>query len=97
LKENAVLSYIRKGRGGVYGKTSDKHGLSPLEAALRARKMYPSLFDCWWDKLEALDVTRMRAILDKVPPSWMSAPARDFALAYLCASRQERLKSPIAS
>jgi hypothetical protein len=94
LNDGTVLSYIRKGRGGIYGKASDKHGLSPLEAALRARKLYPDLFERWWRKLQDLDEGRMRTILDRVPPVWMSAPARDFALAFLCASRQELLTSP---
>jgi hypothetical protein len=94
LNDKTVLSYIRKGRGGIYGKASDKHGLSPLEAALRARKLYPDLFERWWLKLQDLDGGRMRTILDRVPPDWMSAPARDFALAFLCASRQELLTSP---
>jgi hypothetical protein len=97
LKDKTVLGYIRKGRGGIYGRTSDKHGISPLEAALRAKKLYPELFERWWSKLEGLDEMRMRTILDRVPPDWMSAPAREFALAILCASRQELLKSPIAS
>ena len=97
LKDGSVLSYIRKGRGGIYGKASDKHGLSPLEAALRAKKLYPEFFDRWWQKLEDLDEGRIRAILDRVPPDWMSAPARDFALAFLCTSRQELLTSPSES
>jgi hypothetical protein len=96
LNEKSVLSYIRKGRGGIYGKASDKHGLSPLAAALMAKKLYPEFFERWWEKLEALEEGKMRAILDRVPPDWMSAPARDFALAFLCASRQELLNSPTA-
>jgi len=94
LSENTILSYIRKGRGGIYGKASDKHGLSPLEAALRAKRLYPEFFEKWWRKLEDLDEQRMQAIVDRVPPGWMSAPARDFALAFLCASRHELLTSP---
>lgn len=94
LTDNTLLNYIRKGRGGIYGKTSDKHGLSPLEAALRAKKLYPDFFERWWQKLEDLDEVEMQAILDRVPSDWMSAPARDFALAFLCASRQELLNAP---
>ena len=34
---------------------------------------------------------RMREIVEKVPHDWMSAAAREFALAFLCASRQQLL------
>ena len=51
LRDGAILSYIRKGRGGVYGASTDKHGLSPLAAAARARDAYPALFARWWRKL----------------------------------------------
>jgi hypothetical protein len=94
LKEGTVLNYIKKGRGGIFAKVSDKHGLSPLAAALLARKLYPVLFVRWWQRLEALDELRMRQIVEQVLPDWMSQPARDFALALLCASRRELLDSP---
>lgn len=94
LKEGTVLHYIRKGRGGIFGKASDKHGLSPLDAVLLARKLYPVLFDRWWLRLEALDELRMQQIVEQVPPDWMSTAAREFALASLCLSRQELLNAP---
>lgn len=97
LKEGTVLNYIRKGRGGVFGKASDKHGLSPLEAALLARKLYPKLFERWWQRLEALDELRMRQIVEQVPPEWMSTAAREFALSVLRLSRQELLNAPTPS
>jgi hypothetical protein len=83
LENKTVLNYIRKGRGGIYGKASDKHGLSPLDAALKAKKLYPRLFERWWRKLEEIDESRMCAILQRVPLEWMSTPARDFALAVI--------------
>lgn len=94
LEGKTVLSYIRKGRGGIFGKASDKHGLSPLDAALKAKKLYPRLFERWWRKLEEIDESRMCAILQRVPLEWMSTPARDFALAFLRASRHELLAPP---
>lgn len=93
LDEKTILSYIHKGRGGIYGKSSDKHGLSPLEAALRARKLYPEFFALWWQKLADLDEEKMLTIVNRIPGDWMSAPARDFALAFLRISRQKLLTS----
>ncbi len=93
LKERTVLNYIQKGRGGIFGNVSDKHGLSPLAAALLARQRYPKLFVRWWQRLEALEELRMRQIVEQVPHDWMSAAAREFALAFLCASRRELLAS----
>jgi hypothetical protein len=94
LKELSVHRYIKKGRGGIFGKVSDKHGLSPLEVVLRAREYYPSLLVRWWQRLEELDELHIRQIVEQVPPDWMSQPARDFALAALSASQQELLASP---
>ncbi len=97
LKERTVLNYIKKGRGGIFDKSSDKHGLSPLETALLARRLYPALFERWWQRLEALDELRMRQIVEQVPRDWMSPAAGEFALAFLCASRNELLNAPTPS
>jgi hypothetical protein len=35
----------------------------------------------------------MRQIVEQVPHDWMSPAAREFALAFLCASRRELLAS----
>jgi HipA-like C-terminal domain len=93
LKEQTVRRYIKKARGGIFGKVSDKHGLSPLEVVLRAREYYPALFLRWWQRLAELDELRMRQIVEQVPLDWMSQTARDFALAALYASRHELLTS----
>lgn len=97
LKEHTVVKYIQKGRGGIFNNVGDKHGLSPLEAALLARQRYPKLFERWWQRLEALEELRMRQIVEQVPYEWMSPAAREFALAFLCASRRELLASIITS
>lgn len=97
LKEGGVLTYVHKGRGGIFGNASDKHGLSPLSAVLLARKLYPKLFERWWRRLEALDELRIRQVVEQVPPDWMSESAREFALTALSLSRQELLNAPSPS
>ncbi|GAA5147999.1 hypothetical protein GCM10023213_43540 [Prosthecobacter algae] len=93
LKENIVLNYVKKGRGGIFGNTNDKHGLSPLEAAKQAQILYPKLFHKWLLNLATLDDLHIHQIVAHVPNEWISPIAREFAATMINIGRAELLNT----
>ena len=83
LSENRVGGYAERGRGQVYWQNVGKRGPSPLDLIRMAAPQYPDLFRPALTKLHSLDEAALRQIVDSVPEGWMTAAARDFALALM--------------
>ena len=47
LKEGTVDAYLNKGRGGIFGQSSDKRGLSPIAVVSLAMERYSPFFARW--------------------------------------------------
>ena len=83
MAENRVGRYIAKGRGGIYRSSSDRRGPSPLALVRHAATVYPDLFSSALTKLGRTEEDAMADTVDRVPDSWMSGPARKFAVAVM--------------
>lgn len=92
-EDGTVLSYLKKGRGGIFGNAEDRHGLSPLAVACEATRVYPAYFQPWRERVANLDMLRIREIVAQVPDGWISDVARTFALTAMTSAR-EVLLSP---
>jgi hypothetical protein len=92
LAEKRIPTYVEKATGAIYWDPSDRRGLSPLELVRRAAPAYPDLFKTALLKLPKLDRQVLQTILGRVPPDWMSALAREFAIALVCYNIEELRK-----
>jgi len=90
-----VEAWVRKGRGALYGDTSDPKPLSTLEAFRRARMRYPDGAGMWLERLEGLSRSAWTDVLDRLPAP-VSDPARLFADEVLHLNRA-RLLAPASS
>lgn len=85
LKENRVADYVRKGRGGIFIKPTDKRGANPLQLVEingRSRK-YRLYFAPALERLRATSLAVIHDVVDRVPPERMSDSARAFSKAML--------------
>ena len=83
LAENLVGNYVEKGHGAIYWSEDERHGPSPMELARRAARRYPDLFRPALAKLEGLDESVTRDLVDRVPACWMTPSSREFAVALM--------------
>ena len=80
LAERRVGDYSERGRGGIYWTVDETHGPSPVELVRRAADRYPELLHPALAKVEALRVEALDMIVGRVPATWMSSSAREFAV-----------------
>jgi hypothetical protein len=83
LQEGTFSRYIGKGRGGIFENAGAKYGLSPMALARKVALRYPAFFKPWQTRVAELRSEDLRNLLDRVPGSLISEPARAFALAIL--------------
>ena len=83
LAENRVANYVERGRGGIFWSEDDQNGPSPLELVRRASHEYPDQFRPVLEKCRKLDQGAVSESVDRVPSSWMSPTAREFAIAQM--------------
>jgi hypothetical protein len=95
LKEGTVLSYARKGRGGIFWSSSDKKGANPLDLAERAARTWPAYFRPWLEIVHQLDESKFLGIVNRVPADWMSGQQRDFCVRFLTSTCSELKKIPL--
>ena len=81
LAEERVANYIDRGHGGIYRSENERRGPSPLNLVRWAAGKYPDLFRPALERLKRLDENVIENIVARVPDSWMSRPAREFAAA----------------
>lgn len=83
LAGNRVGDYVGKGHGAIYWSEEDRRGPSPLELVRRATRSYPDLFVPALENLQRMDEGSLIELVERVPCSWMSASAREFAVAQM--------------
>ncbi len=81
LAENRVGRYSERGRGGIYWSQTERRGQSPVALVASASERYPDLFGPALAKLDNLSDSSLREIVERTPESWMTATAREFAVA----------------
>lgn len=92
LNRHRVGAYSEKAPGAIYWNEEDGRGLSPLQLVRLASEKYPDLMQSSMAKLERLDYNKLKDIISRVPPTWMSDLARDFALQLMCYNISELKK-----
>ena len=50
---------------------------------------YPEVIQPVLDRVKSLDNASVVNLVERIPPDWMSRPARDFAIAMICYARDE--------
>ncbi len=95
LRDNLVLHYARKGRGGIYWTTSDAKGANPLDLVEKASRKWPTFFAPWLQKIHQVDENHFLDIVSRVPDDWMSPAQKKFCLALLSSTCSELKKIPL--
>jgi hypothetical protein len=83
LREKRIFKYVKKGKGGIYRHSWDKHGANPLEMVKFAYKLYPDSFRPTLIALESVPLADILAVLDRIPDNRISEIGRKFAKAVL--------------
>jgi hypothetical protein len=79
LAGNRVGQYVRHGRGGIYLRSTDRHGPCPLYLVEVAARAYPDYFKPTLKNLAGVQLNHLCAVTDEVPQDRMSEIAREFA------------------
>ena len=94
LTDNRVGWYVERGRGQIHWDSGGRRGPSPLELVRLAAPENPDLFHAAIDKLDNLDESALRQIVDSIPEDWMTPVARNFAfelMRYSCKRLRETI------
>ena len=83
LDEDRISNYVERGHGAIFWSEEDQRGLSPLELAQCSTRSYPDFFLPAIENLKSLDQGSFIELVDRVPCSWMSPSARNFAIAQI--------------
>lgn len=79
IKNETIKKYIDKGRGGIYWRETDEHGLSPIFLVEQAAIKYPNYFKPALERLSQIPLERIQATLDDVPSERASDVSKKFA------------------
>ena len=93
LESDRIPTYLRKGRGGVYGGKRRGPAPSPLALAEALCRWKPDFTCGTLERIEDLTDGRIRTAIGRVPPEFMSDVAREFAVQVVRTSRQALLRS----
>lgn len=92
LKEKTVLAYVRRGKGGIFWKSSENKGANPLALVELATQNWPVYFRPWLSRVQLLAESDFRAIVERIPDRWMDSSQKMFCLALLCSTCSELKK-----
>jgi hypothetical protein len=95
LAEHRVGKYAEKAPGAIFLKEDDRRGASPLTLVRYAAVANKEIFRPALEKVHKLDLALLGDIVERVPPEWMSAHARQFALDFMCYSVGQLREVPI--
>lgn len=95
LREDTVLAYARKGRGGIFWVSSDKKGANPLDLTERAARQWPDYFRPWLQQVSRLEKSDFLGIVNRVPADWMTDTQKDFCVSFLTATCSELKRLPL--
>ena len=89
--EVGIDKYTEKARGAIFIAERDARAPSPLELVRWCVKQadYRQFFEKVSTRLDLLDSETVEEIIGKVPATWMTSTARDFALALVCYNRDQ--------
>lgn len=79
LQSGGIGAYIRRGRGGVFRDAQQARGENPLLLLLHACQAYPAYFRPALDRVSALRISDVRALIDRLPDHRASVTAKEFA------------------
>lgn len=91
IEEERIEDYIKKGKGAIFLDSDDKNGLNPFKLVTLANQEFPESVQPWVKKMEKVEKADFEHILRKIPNSFISEPARTFALKMLSVNL-EKLK-----
>lgn len=94
-KGRSVQAYVERARSAFFATPASVKPLKTLEAFREAAKIRPAAADYWRERLVVIDRNLYRDILDEVPDTEISAPARDFACSMLEINANRLLKLKI--
>lgn len=84
LGEDRVKNYSERGRGAIYWSNHDRYGPSPVELVRKGIDTFPDTFRPALSDLSLLHVGKVVEIVTRIPESWMSSSARQFAISLIC-------------
>lgn len=93
-KGRSVEHYVERARSALYGRIGEK-SLTTLEAFSEAARL-PEVRETkgyWLSQLAGTRIADFRLILDNIPPTEISVPAKDFAVRMLEINRERLLRS----
>ena len=93
LESDGVLPYVQRGRGGVYVDDRHQRAPSPLHLARLLCRWKPAFTRRTLDRIDSLSELDIRAVVQPVPPEFMSDTAKEFASQVVLTSRRELLRS----
>jgi hypothetical protein len=86
-----VESYASRAKSALFSSPAHTKPLMTLDAFHEAAKVRPNAADHWKEKLASIEPHQFRGILDMIPDTEISAPARDFAYRMLTINTQRIL------
>ena len=86
-----VEGYVEKGRSALYAKAGEAQPLTPLDA-FRAWSEHAHC-DSWLQRLDDVEDEQIAELIERVPDSEMSGPARAFAQAILQCNKWRILRA----
>lgn len=81
-------TYVRKGHGGIYLRSSDGRGANPLHLVEYGARQFPQYFRNALEHVAAVTPDRVVAVINDVPPDRMSDVSKDFAYDLMCYTHQ---------
>ena len=88
----AVLNYLSRGHGGVFGDRGQNRAPSPLETANYISQRWPEYTQPTLQRIGELPDSEIRTIIDRVPTEFMGDIAKEFAYQIIVTSKTELLK-----
>ncbi|MBD3676056.1 MAG: hypothetical protein HUJ26_21310 [Planctomycetaceae bacterium] len=81
-RDQTIVGYLesRKGRSRIYEAEAEANPLHPIDVFRIAFARYNTPSDAWINRLQSLDYSQVRQIVQKIPNNIMSEPARSFCL-----------------
>ncbi len=94
-KGRSVEAYVERAISALYATPPGPKPVGTLEAFEEAARIRPIAAAYWINKLASIDRKEFKAILDAVPDTEISQPARNFACRMLEINMQRILKSQV--
>lgn len=87
----SVEAYVKRASSRLYLNDSSPNTLKTIDALYEAIKLKPNAGSFWINKLVTIEDNQFQEILDNIPDSEMSGPAKQFALKMLQINKQRIL------